>query len=711
MARPLGEKLAMVNATDPLAPSSSGSPASSVAVGRGSSLPQSRPSLDQLAVNTLRFLAVDAVEQAKSGHPGLPLGAAPMAYVLWDRFLRHSPANPEWYNRDRFILSAGHGSALLYALLHTTGYDLPLDELKRFRQWGSRTPGHPEHGLTPGVEATTGPLGQGFAMGVGLAIAEKHLAAQFNREDLTLVDHRTFGLVSDGDLMEGISSEAASLAGTLALGKLVYLYDDNHISLEGPTRWAFTESVPDRFRAYGWQVLSVSDGNDLNAVEGALRTAVAESSRPSLIAVRTHIGYGSPVQDTKEAHGEPLGPEKTRATKEKLGWPTDPPFLIPPEAGAHLRSARERGIALEAEWVRKLEEYRRRYPQDAKTFEQMMRGALPPGWEGSLPRFPAGSTPQATREASQKVIDALAPVLPGLVGGSADLAPSTRTVLPGTGDFDSSGGLGRNFHFGVREHAMIGILNGMALHGGLLPYGATFLTFSDYGRGSIRLAALQQTHILLIFTHDSIALGEDGPTHQPVEHLASLRAIPGMVVLRPADANETTAAWAAALKRHGPSALALSRQKLPVLPGTEEKALEGVARGAYVLSEANTSPPQLVLLATGSEVPLVLEAQKALASKGVAARVVSVPSVEFFREQSEEYHRSVLPPGVPRLSVEAGVTQGWEGLVGSSGRCLGVNRFGASAPGPTVQRELGFTVEHVVELALGLIAPRAGATQ
>ncbi len=667
-------------------------------------------SLDLLCVNTLRFLAVDAVEQAKSGHPGLPLGAAPMAYTLWDRFLKHNPKNPLWYDRDRFVLSAGHGSALLYALLHTTGYDLPLEELMRFRQWGSRTPGHPEVGHTPGVEATTGPLGQGFGMGVGMALAEKHLAAAFNRPEFPIVDHHTYGIVSDGDLMEGLSSEAASLAGTLQLGKLIYLYDDNHISLEGPTRWAFTEDVGRRFEAYGWQVLDVADGNDLSAIDAALRAARAETTRPSLLRIRTHIGYGSPLQDTREAHGEPLGPEKTLATKEKLGWPATPPFLVPAVAGAHLQEAVLRGRQAERTWQELFQRYRARYPREAAAFEDQMRGVLPPDWKDGLPQFRPEDGPMATRDASQKVLTALSPRLPALLGGSADLSPSTKTLLAGTGDFDSTGGEGRNLHFGVREHAMVTVLNGVALHGGLLPYGATFLTFSDYARGAIRLAALQQTHVVLVFTHDSIALGEDGPTHQPVEQVASLRAIPGFTLLRPADANETVVAWRLALEHPGPTALVLTRQKLPILDPGRFPTLSGTLRGGYVLSEAPTGPPRVVFLATGSEVALTLEAQRLLASRGVLSRVVSLPCLSLFDRQPQEYRDSVIPPGVPRVSVEAGVTQGWDRYVGSGGLSLGVDRFGASAPGPVVQRELGFTPEHVVELAERLLTPPAEGT-
>ncbi|MCI4342966.1 MAG: transketolase [Thermoplasmata archaeon] len=667
--------------------------------------------LDTTCINTLRFLAVDAVETAKSGHPGLPLGAAPMAYVLWDRFLHHNPADPAWSNRDRFVLSAGHGSALLYALLHTTGYDLPVDELKRFRQWGSRTPGHPEHGLTPGVEATTGPLGQGFAMGVGMAIAERHLASVFNRDGFPLVDHFTYGIVSDGDLMEGIASEAASLAGTLGLGKLVYLYDDNHISLEGPTEWAFTESVPDRFAAYGWQVLTVPDGNDLAAIDVALRAARSDLRRPSLICVRTHIGYGSPVQDTREAHGEALGPVNLRATKEKLGWPLAPTFLVPEEARRHLLEARDRGATWQREWDVLRTRFASAHPEEVRTFDGQISGQLPDGWDSGLPVFPPSSGPMATRDASQKILESFVGRFPALLGGAADLSPSTKTLLPGSPDYSAVDGVGRNFHFGVREHAMSAILNGMALHGGLVPYGGTFLTFSDYARGALRLAALQQTHTIFVYTHDSIGMGEDGPTHQPVEQLVSLRAIPGFTVLRPADANETAAAWRVAVLRKGPTALVFSRQKLPVLDPATHPIAAGVPRGAYVLSEAHGGTPEVILLATGSEVSLALESQTQLARDGIAARVVSFPSWRLFDEQPTSYQESVLPTGIPKLSVEAGVTLGWSQYVGAEGASIGVDRFGASAPGPVVQRELGLTVDHVVEVARRLVhSPTTGRT-
>jgi transketolase len=664
--------------------------------------------LDQTCIDTIRFLAVDSVEKAKSGHPGLPLGATPMAYVLWDRFLRHNPTDPHWPNRDRFVLSAGHGSAMLYALLHLTGYDLPMSELQQFRQWGSKTPGHPEYGRTAGVEATTGPLGQGFAMGVGMAIAEQHLASAWNVEGVPLVDHYTYGIVSDGDLMEGIASEAASLAGTLGLGKLIYLYDDNHVTLEGPTSWAFTEDVGRRFEAYGWQVLRVADGNDLGAIEQAIREAQAEHSRPTLIAVRTHIGYGSPVQDTREAHGEPLGPANLRATKEKLHWPLEPTFLVPADALSHLREALERGAQWQDEWEALRAKFRTQHPERAAEIDAQFDGKLPAGWDSALPVFGAVDGPMATRDASQKVLAALGPKLPALIGGAADLSPSTKTLLPGSPDYSADDGAGRNFHFGVREHAMVGVLNGLALHGGLLPYGGTFLVFSDYARGAIRLAALQQTHVVFVFTHDSIGMGEDGPTHQPIEHLVSLRAVPDLKVFRPADANETVAAWRAGIEQSGPAALVFTRQKIPILDPARFPIREGVPHGGYVLSESSTAPPGIILIATGSEVSLALDAQAKLKDRGVSARVVSLPCWRLFDEQTQAYRDSVLTPGTPKLSIEAGATLGWSRYVGTSGTAIGIDHFGASAPGPVLQKEFGFTVDHVLEVAMRLLGAASG---
>ncbi len=657
---------------------------------------------DALCVNTIRFLAVDAVERAKSGHPGLPLGAAPMAYVLWDRFLKHSPGNPTWPDRDRFILSAGHGSALLYALLHLAGYDLPLKELKRFRQWGSKTPGHPEYGHTPGVEATTGPLGQGFAMGVGMAMAERFQAQCFNKPDLSLVDHFTYAIVSDGDLMEGVSAEAASLAGTFRLGKLIYLYDDNHISIEGGTDLAFVEDVRRRFEAYGWHVLRVDDGNDLAAIDKAIRTAQAETERPSLVSVRTHIGFGSPKQDTSQAHGEPLGPEALRATKERLGWPLDPPFHIPDQALDHLRGAVDRGHRWETEWQELLTAYSEKYPAEAARFVREQEGELPEAWDADVPVFRPSDGPMATRSASGKVMNALTGRLPQLTGGSADLAPSTNTYLFGYGDLGFDKDCVRNIHFGVREFAMGAIVNGMALHGDVLPYGATFLVFSDYMRPALRLAALMGVHAIFVFTHDSIALGEDGPTHQPVEHLVSLRAIPGLMVIRPADANETAAAWRLAVELKRPVALVLSRQKLPVLDPDLYRIFEGVPKGAYVLAEAERKP-DAILLATGSEVPLALAAQEKLRDRGIDARVVSAPSLELFAEQPAEYQQYVLPPDVAaRLAIEAASPLGWYQWTGS-GDVLGIDRFGASAPGPEMMEHYGFTVDNVMRRVEALV--------
>ncbi len=657
---------------------------------------------DELCVNTIRFLAVDAVEKAKSGHPGLPLGAAPMAYVLWDRFLRHSPRSTTWPNRDRFILSAGHGSALLYALLHLTGYDLPLEELRRFRQWGSKTPGHPEYGHTPGVEATTGPLGQGFAMGVGMALAERFQAQCFNRPDFALVDHYTYAIVSDGDLMEGVAAEAASLAGTLRLDKLVYLYDDNHISIEGETDLAFTEDVRRRFEAYDWHVLSVVDGNDLTAIEEAIRAARADTERPSLISVRTHIGFGSPKQDTSQAHGEPLGADALRETKERLGWPLKPPFHIPEQALDHLRGAAERGRRWEAEWHELFAAYRAKYPAEAARFEREQRGELPKAWHTDIPVFRAGDGPMATRSASAKVMNALTERLPQLTGGSADLAPSTNTYLFGYGDLGFSKDCVRNIHFGVREFAMGAIVNGMALHGDVLPYGATFLVFSDYMRPAIRLAAIMGVHAIFVFTHDSIGMGEDGPTHQPVEHLVSLRAIPGFTVIRPADANETAAAWRLAVELKRPVALVLTRQKLPVLDPDVYPIAEGVPKGAYVLADSERKP-DVILMAAGSEVPLALVAREKLGGRGIAARVVSVPSLELFVEQPAEYQERVFPPDIAaRLAIEAGSPLGWHQWT-RGGDVLGIDRFGASAPGPQIMEHYGFTVDNVVKRAEALV--------
>jgi len=656
--------------------------------------------MDQLCVDTLRFLAVDAVEKARSGHPGMPLGAAPMAFVLWDRFLRFNPHNPRWFDRDRFILSAGHGSALNYALLHLYEFDVSIDDLRAFRQWESRTPGHPEYGLTPGIEATTGPLGQGFAMGVGMAIAEAHLAATFDG----LVDHYTYAICSDGDLMEGVSCEAASLAGTLGLGKIIYLYDDNHITIEGSTSLAFTEDVDRRFDALGWHVTAVEDGNDLDAIDRAIRSAQAETERPSLIRIRTHIGFGSPKQDSEKSHGEPLGADAMKKTREELDWPHEP-FHVPPEARDHCSAAGRSGARWEDEWNARLAEYRRSHPDRAVAFEALVGGRLPDGWQDGVPVFAADAGAVATRSASGKVLGAVAAKVPTMMGGSADLAPSNKSEIPGAEDFRAGGPGGRNLHFGVREHAMGAIVNGMALHGGVVPYGATFLIFSDYMRASIRLAALMGARSTFVFTHDSIGVGEDGPTHQPVEQLMSLRAIPGLTVLRPADANEAAAAWKIALTRPGPSALALTRQNVPILPDPG-RAEAGTARGAYVVVEPSGVVPAVVLVATGSEVHVAVGARERLAREGIDASVVSMPSWELFREQDSNYHASVLPEGVPRVAVEAGSTHGWRDIIGDNGAVVGLDRFGASAPGGVVMEKFGFTADHVAEVARELVARR-----
>jgi transketolase len=657
------------------------------------------------SINTIRMLAADAVQQAKSGHPGLPMGAAAMAYVLWTRFLRHNPADPAWPDRDRFVLSAGHGSMLLYALLHLTGYDLDLTELQHFRQWGSRTPGHPEYGHTPGVEVTTGPLGQGFGMGVGMAIAERWLAATFNRPDHTIVDHTTYALVSDGDLMEGVSSEAASLAGHLGLGKLIYLYDDNHISIDGETELAFTEDVGKRFEAYDWHVQRVPDGNDLTAVERAIQAARDETGRPSLIICRTHIGFGSPhKQDTSKAHGEPLGEDEVRLTKQRLGWPEAPAFFVPDDVRAEFRTAVDRGKAWQAEWEGRLRQYQRAYPTEAERWRQFQDGTLPPGWDEGLPAFQEGDPAIATRAASGKVLHALFPRVQNLIGGSADLAPSNNTYVAGAGEFQPGSPGGRNFRFGVREHAMAAVGNGLARHGGVRPYVATFLIFSDYMRPAVRLAALMQSQTIFIFTHDSIGLGEDGPTHQPIEHLMSLRAIPGLRVIRPADAVETAEAWKLALTLKGPTCLILTRQNLPILRRGALPADAGVARGAYVLADAPGGTPEVLLLATGSEVAVAVGAQAKLAERGVAARVVSMPCWELFEAQPEAYRRQVLPPQVTaRVAVEAGSPLGWYKYVGLQGDIVGMTRFGASAPGKVLFEQFGFTPEQVAHRALRLL--------
>ena len=661
-------------------------------------------SLDQLCVDTIRTLSIDVVQRANSGHPGLPLGAAPMAYVLWQRHLKHNPRDPRWPDRDRFVLSAGHGSALLYVLLHLTGYDLTLDDLKGFRQWGSRTPGHPEFRLTPGVEATTGPLGQGSANAVGMAIAERALAARFNRPGHEIVNHRTFALVSDGDLMEGISSEAGSLAGHLGLGKLLYLYDDNHVTLDGPTRWTFTEDVLQRYAAYGWQVLRVAEGDtDLDGIDAAVRAGMSETARPTIIAVRTTIGYGSPHKaGTSKAHGSPLGVEEVALTKKALGWEWTEPFTIPEDSAKSFRSAVERGIHAEADWERRFADYARVFPDLAEAWRREQKGDLPEGWDANLPRWKAGES-LATRVASSKAINAIAPKMPALLGGDADLSESTKTVIEGDREFDGATGAGNNIHYGIREHAMAAIANGMAYHGGVRPFVATFFCFSDYMRPSIRLAALSELPVIFVWTHDSIGLGEDGPTHQAVEHLMALRAVPHLAIVRPGDANETSEAWRAAIEhRDGPVGLVLSRQNLPVLDRSGARG--DVSRGAYVLADASGGSPRLILIASGSELQLAVGAREKLQAEGIPTRVVSMPCWEFFEKQPREYRDAVLPREVTaRLSIEAGVTLGWKRWVGDRGGSIGLDRFGASAPGDVAMRELGFTVEHVVRYSKDLL--------
>ncbi len=660
--------------------------------------------LHHRAINTIRTLAMDAVQAANSGHPGAPMGAAPLAYALWTRFLRHNPADPAWPDRDRFVLSAGHASMLLYALLHLTGYDLPLEELKRFRQWGSRTPGHPERGLTPGVEATTGPLGSGVANAVGMASAERMLAARFNRPGHAVVDHRTWALVSDGDLMEGVAAEAVSLAGALGLGKLTLLYDDNGITIDGGTGLAFAEDVGERFRACGWHVQRI-DGHDLDAIDAAIRAALAEEERPSLIAAATEIAHGSPNKaGTAAAHGAALGAEEVRLTKEALGWPVEPAFHVPDDALAEFRAALNEGAARQDDWRERLDAWAREHPDAAAEWRRVTAGELPDGWDAHVPTFTAEETPaMATRQASGKVLNALAAALPELVGGSADLASSTNTYLAGLGDFGRESPDGRNLRFGVREHAMGGVLNGIALHGGLIPFGGTFLVFSDWMRGAMRLGAIMGCRAVCVFTHDSIGVGEDGPTHQPIEHLMALRAIPGLTVIRPADANETAAAWKVALERDGPTALALTRQSAPVI----EKAAcarAGVARGAYALDGDPARTPDVILIATGSEVALARAAAVRLEERGLAARVVSMPSWELFAAQPRDYRDEVLPPGVAaRLVVEAGVSLGWERYAGDRGEIMGIDRFGASAPGAEMMARHGFTAGAVAERAAALV--------
>jgi transketolase len=676
------------------------------------------PELDQRCINTIRTLALDAVQKANSGHPGLPLGAAPMAYVLWTRFMRYNPKNPKWENRDRFLLSAGHGSMLLYSLLYLTGYDLSLDEIKNFRQWESKTPGHPEYGLTPGVEITTGPLGQGFANGVGMAMGAAHLAAKFNQKDFPLIDHNVYAIVSDGDLMEGVASEAASLAGHLKLGKLIYLYDDNHVTIEGFTKLAFSEDVPKRFEAYGWHTSTVADGNDLAAIEAAIRDAQSVADRPSLISVKTTIGYGMPTAGTRKAHSDAPGEDAVRETKRHLGWPEDKKFYVPDEALAHFREATERGAQQEREWKDLVKAFREQHAELGELWQQAVSGDLPKDWETHLPDF-ADAKPVATRVASGQVINALAPHMPMLIGGSADLGVSNNTDIKDSGDFEAGSYDGRIIHFGVREHAMGATLTGMALNGGLIPYGGTFMCFSDYMRPSIRLACLSEVQVIYVFTHDSIGLGEDGPTHQPIEHLAALRAIPHLFVIRPADVHEVREAWRLAiLRRHAPTALALTRQKIPLIDRKVLASAKGLRRGGYVLAEAvsgasgevstgsgsDRATPQLILIATGSEVSLALDARDQLQKDGIPTRVVSMPCTELFEEQPQAYRDEVLPQSVPaRLAIEAGVRQGWDRYVGPQGDVICLDRFGASAPGEIALKNLGFNVENVLTHAKRLL--------
>jgi transketolase len=664
----------------------------------------SASTLDQLCINTIRFLAVDAVQKANSGHPGMPMGAAPMAYVLWTRYLKHNPSSPAWPNRDRFVLSAGHGSMLLYSLLHLTGYDLPVAQLQQFRQWGSKTPGHPEHWLVPGVETTTGPLGQGFGNGVGMAIAEKYLAAHFNRPGHEIVDYRIYAIAGDGDLMEGVSSEAASLAGHLQLDNLIYFYDDNHISIEGSTQLAFTEDRAKRFEAYGWFVQKLDDGNNLDAIDAAIRSAQAQRGRPSIIMVRTHIGYGSPNKhDTAEAHGSALGVEEVKLTKQNLGWPLEPTFLVPEEAHAHFGLAIETGAKAEADWRAKLRAYRQEYPELAVEWDRFTKGELPPGWQARIPTFSHTDKPMATRQASGKVLNAISPVLPTLLGGAADLAPSTDTLIKGEKDFYAGSYGGRNFHFGVREHGMGAIINGMALSG-LIPYGATFFVFSDYLRPSLRLASLMNAHAIYVFTHDSVFLGEDGPTHEPIEQLAACRAIPGLCSIRPADANETGVAWRVAIEHKGVVALMLTRQVLPIIDRTKYASAEGLKKGAYILADAQNKTPEIILIATGSEVAPTLEAYETLTAEGIAVRLVSMPSWNLFEKQSQSYRDEVLPPAVTaRFAVEAGTSFGWDRYVGWHGAVHGIDRFGASAPYKVIAEKLGFTGTHIAKLAHDLL--------
>ncbi len=671
-----------------------------------SSAPLDAMPIEELCIATIRTLAIDAIQQANSGHPGAPMALAPVAYVL-SREMRYNPRHPDWLNRDRFVLSAGHASMLLYATLHLSGYDLPLGEIREFRQWQSRTPGHPEHGLTPGVETTTGPLGQGLMTAVGMAMAEAHLAAVYNRPGHSIVDHRTYVVCSDGDMMEGASHEAASLAGHLGLGKLIVVYDDNRITIDGPTHLTYSDDVARRFQAYGWHVQSLGDAaNDVRALSAALTAARQESDRPSLIVVRSHIGFGAPnKQDTSAVHGSPLGETEVALTKKVYGWPEEPRFLVPERVRDHMREAVSLGAAAEAEWRRDLTEYEKAHPELAASFGAALAGELPEGWDAELPSYRTDDGPIATRTASGMTLNAIASRVSWLVGGSADLSPSTNTLISESGDLARGACGNRNLRWGIREHVMCAASSGIALHGGLRPYAATFLVFTDYGRPAIRLAAMMRLPVIYVMTHDSIGLGEDGPTHQPVEHLAALRAIPGLRVIRPADANETVAAWREVVSRtDGPSLLVLTRQKVPVLPAEDPEYASGLHRGAYILSDPAGVQPRVILIATGSEVGLALEAQESLLALDVPARVVSMPSWEIFREQDAGYRDDVLPPGVRRrIAIEAGVGQGWREWVGDAGAVIAMESFGASAPAEVLFERFGFTVENVVATAMRLL--------
>jgi transketolase len=662
-------------------------------------------SLDDLSINAIRVLSMDAVQKADSGHPGTPMALAPLAYVLWTQHLRYNPSDPEWINRDRFVLSAGHASMLLYSVLYLTGYDLSLEDLKQFRQWESRTPGHPEYDYTPGVETTTGPLGQGVGNAIGMAVGEAHLGAVFNRTGHAIIDHNVYFIASDGDLMEGVSHEAASFAGHLKLGKLIGFYDDNHITIEGDTALTYSDDAAGRFAAYGWHVQHVPDVNDLTALNRAIDAAKAETSRPSLIIVRSHIGYGSPNKlDTAEAHGAPLGAEEITLTKQALGYPSLEPFYVAPDALNHWRETAKRRAEAQEKWNKAYAAYEAAFPELEKELQRRLRGDLPDGWEDALPKFTEKDGNVASRAASGVVLNAIAKRIPELIGGSADLASSTNTIIKGEASFSASSYAGRNFHFGIREHGMGSVMNGMSLSGGIIPYGATFLIFSDYMRPTIRLASFMERHVIYVYTHDSIGLGEDGPTHQPIEQLSTLRAIPGMTVIRPADASETAEAWRSALKhRKGPVALVLTRQKLAFIDRSKYGAATGAAKGAYILADSPGGSPEVVLISSGSEVALILEAQKKLAADGVRARAVSMPSQEIFSRQDEEYRQSVLPEGVRRIAMEAAHPMSWYKWVGSDGIVLGIERFGASAPAPRLFTELGMTVDRIVDTAKTLV--------